>query len=156
MKNIPRFLGYLLVYLMMSFTNQPPLVKGGNIYFVIKPQLKKDVLLQIDAKLTKVGITLTYRSLRYEANKLVSVDLEFDLPDPDSDVVAYNFKEQFKANKNEAMIFYYTQKGKRVGIAYESANELNAYEKQLAKENLIGLLIENKGNREVLGSWKRR
>lgn len=142
-----------LVVGMAAFVSGKP-KEGNSIYFVVKPQLSKELLDQIAARLKSENVTVTYPQLRFDAGRLRSITVQINVAVPGTPKRVYTLSEDAAAEKFNALVFYCVADGKRVGLVRQTSNELTTQEKRLVRENLTGLLIERGRGREVIGHWQ--
>lgn len=151
---LPSFLVFALV-LVMAVTSIGKSIQSSNtIYFVIKPRLSNELLTQIANRLKSKNIIVTYQHLDFDAGHLTSITVRIDVAVPGKRASSYTLTEKINSGKFEPLVFYYVPGKERVGFVRGTSDELTASEKRLTNKNLVGLLINDGGDREVIGHWQ--
>lgn len=143
----------LLVLVVAALSVRCTSVRSSEtIYFVIKPPLTKELLTRIADRLKSEHITVTYQQLDFDVDQLTSIAVRIEVTIPGKPKSVYTLSEQNKPGPFEPLIFYYVPHKERVGLVRGASDMLTDSEKQLANENLAGLLIKRGDNREIIGS----
>lgn len=124
-----------------------------SIYFVIKPQISHEILTTIAQKLKNKGIQITYHDMVFENHRLTSINVSIQVSVPGRSSTSFTLQENGKSHEFQPLIFYYEDGGEKIGFVKQTPDELSETGKKIVTENLIGLLIQQRGSKETIGSW---
>ncbi|MBD2700389.1 hypothetical protein IC229_07075 [Spirosoma sp. BT702] len=150
----PYFLLLAALLAAASFSLGKSAKSSEAIYFVIKPSISKEVLNTVANRLKEKNIRVTYQQLIFKSGQLMSIKARIEVATPGKPIRTYALEETSQAESFKPLVFYSLSDGERTGFVKGVGEDMTRSEKRIVNENLVGLLIEGSGSREVIGSWQ--